>query len=94
MNIPPTKIFNCDETAMRLCPNSEKVLAAKGSQVVYKVVNADEKESITTLFTFTLVLRELKHLRWFYIGIKMIYQRGYLRMFLEVGVWAIQNQDE
>ena len=38
---------------MRLRSNPQKVLVPKGSQVVYKFVNADEMESITILFTYS-----------------------------------------
>ncbi|XP_055707130.1 uncharacterized protein LOC129804093 isoform X1 [Phlebotomus papatasi] len=44
MNIDLSRIFNCDETALSLCPKEEK-LASKGTKV-----NADKKENITFLF--------------------------------------------
>ncbi|KYM93390.1 hypothetical protein ALC62_16007, partial [Cyphomyrmex costatus] len=50
LNIHPSRVFNCDESVFLLCPKSDQVIVRKGSKSVYKVVNADEKESLTTLF--------------------------------------------
>ncbi|XP_066588079.1 uncharacterized protein [Prorops nasuta] len=44
-------IYNLDESAFFLIPKADKILARKGSKSVYKVVNGDEKESLTVLFT-------------------------------------------
>ncbi|CAG5082687.1 Protein of unknown function [Cotesia congregata] len=52
MEIPSTRIFNCDETYVSLCPLSEKVLLAKGSRSAYKVVDSD-KEGFTVLFMYS-----------------------------------------
>ncbi|CAG5090457.1 Protein of unknown function, partial [Cotesia congregata] len=52
MEIPCTRIFNCDETYVSLCPPSEKVLLAKGSRSAYKVVDSD-KEGFTVLFMYS-----------------------------------------
>ncbi|XP_076664940.1 LOW QUALITY PROTEIN: uncharacterized protein LOC143367200 [Andrena cerasifolii] len=51
LNIDPSRIFNLDESAFFLVPKADKVLARRGSKAVYKVVNGDEKESLTVLFT-------------------------------------------
>ena len=53
LNLSPSQIFNCDETNIHLCPKSGKVLTMRGSRTVYKLVNAIEKESVTTLFTYS-----------------------------------------
>lgn len=45
----PRRIYNCDETAMYLCPKGEKVLTEKGQKTVYNVALNDEKECLTTL---------------------------------------------
>ena len=50
LNIDPSRIFNLDESAFFLVPKADKVLARTGSKAVYKVVNGDEKESLTVLF--------------------------------------------
>lgn len=52
LDIDPSRIFNCDETNMQLCPKPEKVLAEKGARSVYKVIDANEKESLTALFMY------------------------------------------
>lgn len=38
-----------------LCPKVDKVIVSKGAKSVYKVVDGDKKESITTLFMFNAV---------------------------------------
>lgn len=38
-----------------LCPKVDKVIVPKGAKSVYKVVDRDKKESITTLFMFNAV---------------------------------------
>ncbi|XP_074109746.1 uncharacterized protein LOC141534337 [Cotesia typhae] len=52
LEILSTRIFNCDETYVSLCPPSEKVLLAKGSRSAYKVVDSD-KEGFTVLFMYS-----------------------------------------
>ena len=52
MDIPSTRIFNCDETYVSLCPPSEKVLLDKGCRSAYKVVDS-EKEGFTVLFMYS-----------------------------------------
>lgn len=52
LNISPQRVFNCDETNILLCPNSEKVLTEKGSRSVYKVTDGG-KESLTALFMYS-----------------------------------------
>lgn len=47
-NIDSSRIFNCDESAFMLCPKGDKV--KKGDKAIYKFVNNDEKECLTTLF--------------------------------------------
>ena len=51
LNIDASRVYNLDESAFFLIPKAEKVLARRGSKCVYKVVNGDEKESLTVLFT-------------------------------------------
>ncbi|XP_068992239.1 tigger transposable element-derived protein 1-like [Neodiprion pinetum] len=51
LNIPASRIFNCDESSILLCPDAESVLAEKGSRAVYKIVDGG-KESLTVLFTY------------------------------------------
>ena len=43
-------IFNCDETNIILCPESEKVFSRKGSRSMYSVVYAG-KETLLKIFT-------------------------------------------
>ncbi|XP_071578860.1 uncharacterized protein [Temnothorax nylanderi] len=50
LNIDPSRVYNCDESAFFLCPKAENVIARKGARSVYKVVNGDEKECLTVLF--------------------------------------------
>ncbi|TGZ49100.1 hypothetical protein DBV15_12517 [Temnothorax longispinosus] len=50
LNIDPSRVYNCDESAFFLCPKAENVIARKGARSVYKVVNGDE-ECLTVLFT-------------------------------------------
>lgn len=45
-----SRIFNCDESAFILCPESETVLAERGARNVYQVVGGSDKESVTVLF--------------------------------------------
>ncbi|TGZ46502.1 TIGD2 protein [Temnothorax longispinosus] len=52
LNIHPSRVFNWDETNIQLCPKPEKILAKKGARSVYKVVDANEKESVTSLFMY------------------------------------------
>ena len=52
LNISPNRIYNCDETNVVLCPESEKVLTSKGSRSVYQVVDAG-KEGLTVLFMYS-----------------------------------------
>ncbi|XP_039276762.1 tigger transposable element-derived protein 6-like isoform X2 [Nilaparvata lugens] len=47
----PTQIFNLDETGFMLCPNTGKVLAAKGQKNIYEVHSGSGKENITVLTT-------------------------------------------
>ena len=53
IHIDPTRIFNCDESSIQLCPKSEKVLTRKGSRTVYKVVEEGERECLSTLFMYS-----------------------------------------
>lgn len=53
LDVEPASIFNCDETNIQLCPKPEKVIAQKGARTVYKVVDANEKESVTALFMYS-----------------------------------------
>ncbi|XP_014217058.1 tigger transposable element-derived protein 6-like, partial [Copidosoma floridanum] len=52
LDISAERVYNCDETSVPLCPESEKVLAAKGSRNIYNITDAS-KESITVLFTYS-----------------------------------------
>ena len=45
LDIDPSRIFNCVETNILLCPKPQRVLAKIGSRRVYKIVDANEKES-------------------------------------------------
>lgn len=51
-----TRVFNCDEAAFSLCPKGDQVLVRKGQESVYSIVNADEKECLTTLITGMFIL--------------------------------------
>lgn len=48
----PSRIFNCDETNIELCPKPPKALVRKGAKSVYKVVDASEREGMTALFMY------------------------------------------
>ena len=50
LDIEGSRVFNMDESAFYLIPKGEKVLARKGVKAIYKVVNGDDKESLTVLF--------------------------------------------
>lgn len=45
----PERVFNMDETAFFICPNSGKVLGVKGQKNLYQVHTGSEKENITVL---------------------------------------------
>ncbi|CAH4034442.1 unnamed protein product [Pieris brassicae] len=49
----PSRIYNCDESGLQLCPRTGKVLAEKGTQNVYKVDQGQSKQSVTVIFTFS-----------------------------------------
>lgn len=51
-DVSASRIFNCDETNVQLCPKSGKVITCRGARTVYKIVDALEKESVTVLFTY------------------------------------------
>ncbi|KAH0551226.1 hypothetical protein KQX54_000814 [Cotesia glomerata] len=46
------KLYNCDESSILLCPDAESVLAGKGTQAVYTVVDGG-KEALTVLFMYS-----------------------------------------
>jgi len=50
VEIDSSRVFNCDESAFFLCPKADQVIAKRGSKSVYKVIDGDEKENLTTLF--------------------------------------------
>lgn len=45
----PSRIFNCDETAVYLAPKGNKVLARCGDKNVYQSLANCEKENVTFL---------------------------------------------
>ena len=45
----PSRVFNCDESAIYLSPKEKSVLTKKGAKTVYSFVANDEKECVTTL---------------------------------------------
>lgn len=49
LNIDDSRILNLDESAFRLNPKCNSVLATKGDKTVYNIVGNDEKECLTTL---------------------------------------------
>ncbi|XP_043474039.1 MFS-type transporter clz9-like [Leptopilina heterotoma] len=52
LDIPSSRVFNCDETNIVLCPESEKVITEVGARSVYRIVDS-EKESLTVLFMYS-----------------------------------------
>ncbi|XP_076303005.1 uncharacterized protein LOC143221405 [Lasioglossum baleicum] len=52
LDIPPNRIFNCDETSIALCPDSDKVLTKKGCRSTYKITDTG-KENLTVLFMYS-----------------------------------------
>ncbi|XP_044596938.1 MFS-type transporter clz9-like [Cotesia glomerata] len=47
--IDSSRIFNLDESAFKLNPKGNSVLATKGNKTVYNIVGNDKKECLTTL---------------------------------------------
>lgn len=45
----PNRIFNLDETAVFLSPEANRVLAQRGSRIVYNVTKNNDKECVTVL---------------------------------------------
>lgn len=68
LNIPPGRIFNLDESAFKLVPKADKVIAPRGARAVYQIFSGSEKATVTVLFTASatgtlappLILFELK----------------------------------
>nr|XP_033334412.1 uncharacterized protein LOC117225185 [Megalopta genalis]XP_033334413.1 uncharacterized protein LOC117225185 [Megalopta genalis] len=52
IDIHPSRVYNCDETNVELTPKPDRVLTKKGAHTVYTVLDANEKESFTTLFMY------------------------------------------
>lgn len=50
LEIHSSRVYNCDESSFPLCSKPDQVITRRRSKSVYKIVNADEKESLTTLF--------------------------------------------
>jgi len=50
LNIHPSRLYNCDESAFALHPKGDYVLVRRGCKAVYKVISGNEKESLTVLF--------------------------------------------
>lgn len=53
LHIDASRIYNCDESSIQLCPKSNKVLTEKGSRTVYKIIDGNEKECLTVLFMYS-----------------------------------------
>lgn len=51
LNIGPDRVFNLDESAFKLVPEGDKVIAKKGARTVYRIVGCSEKTTVTVLFT-------------------------------------------
>ena len=49
----PSRVFNADETCIRLCPDTGKVLGIKGWKNIYEVAPGPEKSTLTFLGTFS-----------------------------------------
>ena len=49
----PTRIFNCDETNVQLCPSTGKVIGIKGWKNVYELTPGPEKSTLTFVGTFS-----------------------------------------
>ncbi|XP_066581848.1 uncharacterized protein [Prorops nasuta] len=52
LHICPSRIFNCDESSILLCPDGERVLTSKGARAAYKVTDGG-KECLTVLFMYS-----------------------------------------
>ncbi|XP_055710369.1 jerky protein homolog-like [Phlebotomus papatasi] len=50
-DLPPNRVFNCDESGFFLAPKGEKVLVRRGDRVAGKIITSEEKECVTVLFT-------------------------------------------
>ncbi|MCL4131286.1 UNVERIFIED_CONTAM: hypothetical protein GTU68_024833 [Idotea baltica] len=48
----PTRIFNCDKTNLKLCPNVTKVLGVRGWRNFYQIAPGQEKSTVTFHGTF------------------------------------------
>lgn len=51
IDIDSSRVFNLDESAFMLNPKTEKVIVKRGSISVYKILDGDEKDSLTVLYT-------------------------------------------
>lgn len=51
----PSRVFNVDETNIRLCPKSTKVIAMKGWKNIYEVSPGPEKSTVTFLGKTTIL---------------------------------------
>lgn len=49
----PTRIFNCDETVLQICPKSGRVLGPRDIKDFYEVTQGHEKECITVLCMYS-----------------------------------------
>lgn len=49
----PSRVYNGDETNFLLCPKNNKVVALKGSKIVYEIDQGLAKSAITCMFTFS-----------------------------------------
>jgi len=50
LNIDPSRVFNCDETAFFFCPKPNQVIVKRGLKAVYKIINGNERQNLTVLF--------------------------------------------
>ena len=48
----PSRVFNCDETNIQLCPDTGKVVGIKGWRNIYEVGPGPEKSTLTFVGTF------------------------------------------
>lgn len=49
----PRRVWNGDESGFVLCPKNRSVLVPRGTENVYEVMQGNEKESITVMFSFS-----------------------------------------
>lgn len=75
-----TRMFDCDETNMSLCPIDKQVFVERGTQAVYKVVQKDEKAGLKTRFTFNATGKCVTAMTFFLVLERYIYPKIFFNL--------------